>query len=111
LLQALEEAQRMGAKPAAALAAQRLRERGSTVVPRGPRPSTLANPANLTTRELDVLALLTEGLRNADIAARLVISRRTVDHHVATILRKLGVTTRGEAVARALRLGIPDQSR
>ena len=51
-----------------------------------------------------MLALLSEGLRNAEIAERLFLSRKTVDHHVSAILRKLGVRTRGEAVAAAGRL-------
>ena len=63
-------------------------------------------PAGLTTREVDVLALLADGLRNAQIAERLVVSRRTVDHHVSAILRKLEAATRGEAVARAGELGL-----
>ncbi|MBV9166089.1 MAG: response regulator transcription factor [Solirubrobacterales bacterium] len=70
----------------------------------GPRPSTRENPAGLTARELDVLALLAEGLRNAQIAERLVVSEKTVDHHVSAILRKLDVRTRGEASAQAARL-------
>jgi DNA-binding NarL/FixJ family response regulator len=45
-------------------------------------------------------------MRNAEIAERLVVSRKTVDHHVSTILRKLGVHTRGEAAAEAVRLGL-----
>ncbi len=106
LLDALEQLQRWGARPAATLVANRLRENGTRVVPRGPRPSTAANAASLTSREVEVLALLCDGLRNADIAASLVISRRTVDHHVATILRKLGARTRGEASAEARRLGL-----
>jgi DNA-binding NarL/FixJ family response regulator len=57
-------------------------------------------------RETEVLGLLADGLRNADIAARLVLSRRTVDHHVASFLRKLDARTRGEAVAAAVRLGV-----
>jgi len=48
-----------------------------------------------------VLALLAEGLRNADIAARLHVSPRTVDHYVSSLLAKLGVRTRGEAAAAA----------
>ena len=98
--------QGLGARPAAAIAARRLRERGAQAVPRGPRPSTQANPAQLTTRELDVLGLVAEGLRNTDIAERLFVSSRTVDHHVSAILRKLDVRTRGEAVAEAGRIGV-----
>jgi DNA-binding NarL/FixJ family response regulator len=75
-------------------------------VPRGPRPKTSANPAGLTARELEVLELLAEGLPNAEIAERLVVSPRTVDHHVSAILRKLDVRTRGEAGAQAARRGL-----
>jgi DNA-binding NarL/FixJ family response regulator len=53
-----------------------------------------------------VLGLLAEGLRNTEIAERLVVSRRTVDHHVSAILRKLDARTRGEAVASAAQLGL-----
>ena len=75
-------------------------------MPRGPRPSTSRNEAQLTARELDVLELLAEGLRNAAIAERLFVSPRTVDHHVSAILRKLDVQSRGEAVAEAARIGL-----
>jgi DNA-binding CsgD family transcriptional regulator len=104
LRQAFDRLQALGARPAAAILARRLRERGIRGVPRGPRPSTRENPAGLTARELDVLALLAEGLRNAQIAERLVVSEKTVDHHVSAILRKLDVRTRGEASAQAARL-------
>jgi DNA-binding NarL/FixJ family response regulator len=50
--------------------------------------------------------LLAEGHRNAEIAERLVVSPRTVDHHVSTILRKLAVETRGQAAAEAGRRGL-----
>jgi DNA-binding NarL/FixJ family response regulator len=60
----------------------------------------------LTARELDVLGLVSEGCRNAEIARRLVVSEKTVDHHVSAILRKLDAKTRGEAAAAAARLGI-----
>lgn len=75
-------------------------------LPRGPRAATRENPAGLTPREVEVLRLLAEGLRNAQIAQRLVVSEKTVDHHVSAILRKLDVGTRGEAAARAARLGL-----
>jgi DNA-binding CsgD family transcriptional regulator len=67
---------------------------------RGPRPGTRNNPAGLTAREAEVLQLIAEGLSNAEIADRLVLSRRTVDHHVSAILRKLDVSTRARAVAK-----------
>jgi len=103
---ALAQLRELGAQPAAAIVARRLRERGARGVPRGPRPATRENPAGLTRRELEVLALLAEGLRNAEIAERLVLSPRTVEHHVAAILRKLGVATRGQAGVEAARLGL-----
>lgn len=104
LRRALDISQSLGARPLAAMVARRLRERGAHDIPRGPRPSTLENPANLTSRELEVLNLVAEGRRNADIAEQLFLSRRTIDHHVSAILRKLGARTRGEAVAEASRL-------
>lgn len=94
----------LGSRPAAALVARRLRERGATGVARGPRKATTANAASLTVRELEVLGLLAEGLRNSEIAERLHLSPRTVDHHVSAILRKLDASSRGEAVAAAGRL-------
>jgi DNA-binding CsgD family transcriptional regulator len=106
LRQSMEELQALGARPAAAIVARRLRERGVRGVPRGPRPDTRQNPAGLTARELEVLALVAEGLRNAEIAERLVLSEKTVGHHVSAILRKLDARTRGEAAAAAARLGL-----
>jgi DNA-binding CsgD family transcriptional regulator len=104
LRRSFEELQRLGARPAAAIVARRLRERGARGIPRGPRQATRANPANLTARELEVLGHVAQGLRNADIAKRLFLSEKTVDHHVSAILRKLNVRTRGEAGTEAVRL-------
>lgn len=109
----LEEAHatfdRLGARPGAAMAARRLRDLGARSVRRGPRPSTRANPLGLTTRELEVLRLVAAGLQNHEIAVRLFLSPRTVDHHVSAVLGKLGVGRRGDVAAAAARAGIDAQ--
>jgi DNA-binding CsgD family transcriptional regulator len=96
-LAALRELQALGAWPAAALLARRMHAQGIRGLPRRPRRTTSSHPAGLSERQADVLALMSEGLRNADIAARLHISPKTVDHHVSAVLGKLGVRTRHEA--------------
>jgi DNA-binding CsgD family transcriptional regulator/tetratricopeptide (TPR) repeat protein len=106
LLAALPLLDALDARAVAALFRARLREAGVNGVPRGSSPTTRANPGGLTARQLDVLALLVDGLTNADIAARLVISRKTADHHVSAILTKLDVHSRGDAVVAARRLGV-----
>ena len=79
---------------------------GVRAVPRGPRPTTRDNIAGLTTREMQVLALLGESLQNAELAQRLFRSSRTVEHHLASILAKLAVESRGEAVEIARQRGL-----
>jgi DNA-binding NarL/FixJ family response regulator len=78
--------------------------------PRGPlvpdRPDDRPPDEPLTPRELEVVALLTEGLPNKAIAQRLGISDQTVKFHVASIYGKLGASNRTDAVRRALRRGI-----
>ncbi|MEA2169733.1 MAG: hypothetical protein QOF76_3033 [Solirubrobacteraceae bacterium] len=108
LREALTVFQDLGARPAAQIVSRRLREGGARDVPKGPRAATKGNPAGLTARELEVLALIAEGLRNADIAQRLVLSEKTVGHHVSNVLRKLDVSTRGQAAARAAKDGLLD---
>jgi DNA-binding CsgD family transcriptional regulator/tetratricopeptide (TPR) repeat protein len=103
LLEALEIARSLGAEPLAGRAARRLRELGVRV-PQGPRVATRANPAGLTPRQLEVLALVVEGLTNAEIAERLVVSPRTAEHHVAAVLTKLGAVSRRDAARRASEL-------
>jgi DNA-binding CsgD family transcriptional regulator/tetratricopeptide (TPR) repeat protein len=105
LLEAAEALDRLGATAAANLVRRELRRLGVTHLPRRPRPRTRANPAGLTDRQLEVLGLLAEGLTNAEIADRLVVSVRTVDHHVAAILAKLNVGSRREAARAAADLG------
>ena len=103
LVEGIEVARRLGAEPLTKRLAERMRELGLRV-PAGPRRTTRVNPAGLTARQLEVLTLITEGLTNAEIAERLVVSPRTAEHHVAAVLTKLGATTRREAAKRASEL-------
>jgi DNA-binding CsgD family transcriptional regulator len=101
-LEALAIFEKLGAIPAAERLRQKLRATGVRGVPRGPRPSTKENPAGLTARQMEVLSLLSDGCTNTEIAERLFISNKTVDHHVSAILAKLDAHTRAEAVSVAL---------
>jgi DNA-binding CsgD family transcriptional regulator/tetratricopeptide (TPR) repeat protein len=105
LAEALTAARSLGAVPLVRRATTRLRALGFRI-PQGPREATRANPAGLTARQFEVLALVAEGLTNAEIAERLVVSQRTAEHHVAAVLRKLGSATRREAARRAADLGL-----
>jgi ATP/maltotriose-dependent transcriptional regulator MalT len=96
----------LGARPLADRVRRRLRACGARAITRGPHASTRDNPAGLTRREVEVLGLVAQGCQNGQIAARLFRSSRTVDHHLESILAKLAVGSRSEAVAAARRLGI-----
>jgi DNA-binding CsgD family transcriptional regulator/tetratricopeptide (TPR) repeat protein len=83
-----------------------MRQQGVKGISRGPRATTAAHPAGLTHREAQILMLIAQGLTNAEIAAQLARSAKTVDHHVSAILGKLNARTRAEASAMAARLGL-----
>ena len=104
--EALAIFERLGSIAGAAMVRRRLHVMGARRVPRGARPRTRAHPAGLTGRQHEILTLLCEGLRNAEIAERLSVSEKTVDHHVSAVLEKLGARTRTEAAARARALGL-----
>jgi DNA-binding CsgD family transcriptional regulator len=95
---ALAGLEELGAARDADVAAAFLRSLGVKAARIGPK-----RLGGLTRREQEVLELLAEGLSNPEIAQRLFLSRKTVEHHVARILAKLGVRSRGEAAAHALR--------
>jgi DNA-binding CsgD family transcriptional regulator len=100
-LRALALFDRLDAAPAAAWLRQVLRDDGVTSIPRGPRRSTAVHPAGLTNRQSEVLALVADGLTNAEIAERLFVSAKTVEHHMSAVFAKLGVSSRRDAVERA----------
>jgi DNA-binding CsgD family transcriptional regulator len=103
---ALDILDRLGADAVAAKVRRDLRAAGQSVVPARRRSSTLANPAGLTARQVEVLRLLDDGLTNTELADRLFLSVKTVDHHVSAILAKLEVNKRRDAVRRAREMGI-----
>jgi DNA-binding CsgD family transcriptional regulator len=85
---------------------QEMRSSGIKGIPRGLRKTTRSNTALLTGREMEVLLLLKDGLQNKEIAGKLFISAKTVDHHISSILFKLDVNSRVKAVGEAVRLEI-----
>ena len=107
LRQALATFQHLGAMPATRAVTSLLRTAGVHGIARGPRRSTMNNPAQLTARQIEILELLAAGLTNAEIAARLYITPKTVAHHVSAVLGKLGVRSRRQAAAEARKLGLP----
>ncbi len=93
-LTALEIMQQLGATGRRERAAPTDARKGVLKIPRGSRATTRSHPQGLTKREVQVLELLAQGMRNAAIAKRLFLSTKTVDHHVSAILTKLGVPSR-----------------
>jgi DNA-binding CsgD family transcriptional regulator/tetratricopeptide (TPR) repeat protein len=103
-LEALARFDEHGAARAASHLRRRLRATGVRRIPRGPRPASRAGPAGLTPRETEVLDLVVQGATDAQIARTLVITPKTVGHHVSAVLAKLGVASRREAAAAVARL-------
>jgi DNA-binding CsgD family transcriptional regulator len=95
-----------GASGPARVTRQKMRRLGIASIPVGPQTATRAHPLGLTKREREVLDLICSGCTNAEIAARLFISAKTVDHHVSAVLAKLDAPTRNAAASRAARLGL-----
>ncbi len=96
----------LGASAPARVTRQKMRRLGIQSIPVGPQTATRAHPLGLTKREREVLDLICAGQTNAEIAAHLFISARTVDHHVSAVLAKLDAPTRIAAASRAAQLGL-----
>jgi DNA-binding CsgD family transcriptional regulator len=96
----------LGANATAAVTRQKMRRLGVRSIPAGPRSATREHPLGLTRREREVLELICAGHTNAEIAGKLFISAKTVDHHVSAVLAKLDAPTRGAAASQAARLGL-----
>lgn len=105
--EALARLETLGADGAARLARSRLRGLGERAAATGRRPSTRRNPLGLTQRQQQILELLHAGLTNKEIAGRLFISAKTVDHHVSAVLAALGVASRREAASVATPIEAP----
>jgi DNA-binding CsgD family transcriptional regulator/tetratricopeptide (TPR) repeat protein len=102
--EALDILDGLGATAVAAKLRQEMRDEGMSVPRR--RPKQGDQIAGLTPRQTEVLALLTQRMSNVEIADQLFLSPRTVEHHVAAVMSKLNVSSRGEAVVKAAELGL-----
>jgi DNA-binding NarL/FixJ family response regulator len=102
---------RLGAEPLrASIEALAARGRVDLVDGRAATEPSAATALGLTEREAEVVALIAEGLSNKEIGARLFITEKTASHHVSSILGKLGVATRAEAAAAAVRQGMTSKT-
>ncbi|MFI5698221.1 AAA family ATPase [Kribbella sp. NPDC051586] len=108
LREALRRFDAIGAVAAARLTRRQMRRLGLRAIPAGAQPSTRSDAAGMTRREREVMTLVASGQSNAAISAHLVISPRTVEHHVAAVLAKLGVGSRTLVAAEARRRGLLD---
>ena len=106
LRDALGRLDALGATATADLVRGRLRRLGVRAAATGSRPTTRRHPLGLTVRQHEVLELLSRGLTNEEIATRLFISPKTVDHHVSAVLAKLGVGNRRQAAKAAADRGL-----
>jgi DNA-binding CsgD family transcriptional regulator/tetratricopeptide (TPR) repeat protein len=103
---ALELFEHLGAYPIIEKLRHNMRAAGVRSIPRGPTSATRGHRFGLTSRELEVLSCLGKGSSNTIIARELSLSTRTVEHHIASILQKMGVQSRAEVVAVALKEGL-----
>jgi DNA-binding NarL/FixJ family response regulator len=100
--EAVRQLDALGATATSARVRQLMRRQGVAAIPRGSRASTKEDPLGVTAREREVLTLICAGASNVEIAEQLMISVKTVDHHVSAILAKLGVGSRQDAAQLAL---------
>ena len=104
-LAALEIFERLGARPIIHRLRQKMHAEGIRI-PHRSKATAHENPVGLTSREVEILRWVSQGLSNQEIADRLVISRRTVHAHLRSIYDKLNVTTRTAAVHEAGRFNL-----
>jgi DNA-binding NarL/FixJ family response regulator len=105
LREAFRRFEALGASAAGEATRRQLRQLGARSIPAGARAATRTHPLGLTRREAEVLEGICAGQTNAEIATELFLSARTVDHHVSSLLGKLGVSTRAHAASEARRRG------
>ncbi|MBL8093461.1 MAG: AAA family ATPase [Anaerolineales bacterium] len=91
---------RLGARPSAAALRATMRAAGLKGIPHGPRAATRQHPLGITARQAEVLALMVAGRTNAEIAAHLHLSEKTIEKHVTALLARLDVHSRREAIEK-----------